>query len=298
MATYAKGLICTPMSAEIAARLSFPPMVAEDSENRSTAFTVAVDHVDTTTGISAADRSYTIMKCVDDQSKPEDFRRPAHVFPLISRKGGVLVRNGHTEATTDLMRLAGLKECGVCCEVMKEDGTMMRTSQLWEMAKEHNLTFITIRDLQDYMRIHEKHVKEEETPLADGNAMILSAMKQLGKTRIVTVGHVCNHAYGDCEDKYQRMSTKFMQIFWPGVYKDMQKMGQVLARSDLNWTLVRTCPGRDGKVKKVGQNCSISLDGSQFRPGYSREALAEFLYEAAADQQMYSRKMPIFYREG
>ena len=127
-----------------------------------------------------------------------------------------------------------------------------------------------------------KHVKEEETPLADGNAMILSAMKQLGKTRFVTVGHVCIHA----------------QIFWPGVYKDMQKMGQVLARSDLNWTLVRTCPGRDGKVKKVGQNCSISLDGSQFRPGYSREALAEFLYEAAADQQMYSRKMPIFYREG
>lgn len=145
-----------------------------------------------------------------------------------------------------------------------------------------------------------KHVKEEETPLADGNAMILSAMKQLGKTRFVTVGvgHVCIHAFGDCEDKYQRMSTKFMQIFWPGVYKDMQKMGQVLARSDLNWTLVRTCPGRDGKVKKVGQNCSISLDGSQFRPGYSREALAEFLYEAAADQQMYSRKMPIFYREG
>ena len=161
MATYAKGLICTPMSAEIAVRLNFPPMVAENTDNHSTAFTVAVDHADTTTGISAEERSYTIMKCVDDQSKPEDFRRPGHVFPLISRKGGVLVRNGHTEATTDLMRLAGLKECGVCCEVMKEDGTMMRTSQLWEMAKEHNLTFITIRDLQDYIRIHEKHVKEE-----------------------------------------------------------------------------------------------------------------------------------------
>ena len=161
MATYAKGLICTPMSAEIAARLNFPPMVAENTDNHSTAFTVSVDHADTTTGISAEERSYTIMKCVDDQSKPEDFRRPGHVFPLISRKGGVLVRNGHTEATTDLMRLAGLKECGVCCEVMKEDGTMMRTSQLWEMAKEHNLTFITIRDLQDYIRIHEKHVKEE-----------------------------------------------------------------------------------------------------------------------------------------
>ena len=161
MATYAKGLICTPMSAEIAARLNFPPMVAENTDNHSTAFTVAVDHVDTTTGISAAERSYTIMKCVDEDAKPEDFRRPGHVFPLIARKGGVLVRNGHTEATTDLVRLAGLKECGVCCEIMKEDGTMMRTPQLWELAKEHNLTFITIRDLQDYMRIHEKHVKEE-----------------------------------------------------------------------------------------------------------------------------------------
>ena len=161
MATYAKGLICTPMSAEIAARLNFSPMVAENTDNHSTAFTVAVDHVDTTTGISAAERSYTIMKCVDEDAKPEDFRRPGHVFPLIARKGGVLVRNGHTEATTDLVRLAGLKECGVCCEIMKEDGTMMRTPQLWELAKEHNLTFITIRDLQDYMRIHEKHVKEE-----------------------------------------------------------------------------------------------------------------------------------------
>mgnify|MGYP000584583892 FL=1 len=161
MATYAKGLICTPMSAEIAAKLNFPPMVAENTDNHGTAFTVAVDHADTTTGISAAERSYTIRKCVDEEAKPEDFRRPGHVFPLIARKGGVLVRNGHTEATTDLMRMAGLKECGVCCEIMKEDGTMMRTPQLWEMAKEHNLTFITIRDLQDYMRVHEKHVKEE-----------------------------------------------------------------------------------------------------------------------------------------
>ena len=160
MATYAKGLICTPMSAEIAARLNFPPMVAENTDNHSTAFTVAVDHADTTTGISAAERSYTIMKCVDDQSKPEDFRRPGHVFPLISRKGGVLVRNGHTEATTDLMRLAGLKECGVCCEVMKEDGTMMRGEQLMAFAKEHDLVFITIRELQRYRRQHDQFVQE------------------------------------------------------------------------------------------------------------------------------------------
>ena len=161
MATYAKGLICTPMSEEIAERLNFPPMVAENTDNHSTAFTVAIDHIDTTTGISATERAFTIMKCVDENAKPTDFRRPGHVFPLIARRGGVLVRNGHTEATTDLMRLAGLKECGVCCEVMKEDGNMMRTPELWDMAKKHNLTFITIKDLQDYIRIHEKHVKEE-----------------------------------------------------------------------------------------------------------------------------------------
>ena len=161
MATHAKGLICTPMSAETAARLGLQPMVAENTDNHSTAFTVAIDHVDTTTGISAAERSYTMMKCVDENTKPEDLRRPGHVFPLISRRGGVLVRNGHTEATTDLMRLAGLKECGVCCEIMEDDGTMMRTPNLWKLAEKYGLTFITIRDLQDYLRIHEKHVSRE-----------------------------------------------------------------------------------------------------------------------------------------
>ena len=161
MATHAKGLICTPMSAELAAKLNFPQMVSENTDNHETAFTVSIDHVDTTTGISAAERAYTMMKCVDDTSRPEDFRRPGHVFPLVAKKGGVLVRNGHTEATTDLVRLAGLKECGVCCEIMKEDGTMMRTSELWELARKYHLTFITIKDLQDYLRIHEKHVKEE-----------------------------------------------------------------------------------------------------------------------------------------
>ena len=158
MACHGKGLICTPMSGEIAARLGLPPMVAENTDNHHTAFTVSVDHVDTTTGISAAERSYTMMKFVDEHTKPEELRRPGHVFPLIARKGGVLGRGGHTEATVDLMRLAGLKECGVCCEIMEEDGTMMRTPHLWKMAKEHGLKFITIKDLQNYCRIHEKHV--------------------------------------------------------------------------------------------------------------------------------------------
>ena len=161
MAMHGKGLICMPMSQEYVKKLRFPQMVQENTDNHETAFTVSIDHVSTTTGISAAERSITVMKCVSDDAKPEDFRRPGHMFPLLAKKNGVLERNGHTEATVDLCRLAGLKECGLCCEIMREDGTMMRTPQLWEMAKEHNLTFITIRDLQDYIRIHEKHVKEE-----------------------------------------------------------------------------------------------------------------------------------------
>lgn len=161
MATHAKGLICTPMSAKTASRLGLPPMVTENTDNHGTAFTVSIDHVDTTTGISAAERAYTMMKCVDDATKPEDLRKPGHVFPLIARAGGVLVRNGHTEATVDLMRLAGLKECGVCCEIMEDDGTMMRTPNLWRLAKAYDLKFITIKDLQDYCRIHEKHVIKE-----------------------------------------------------------------------------------------------------------------------------------------
>lgn len=175
MACYAKGLICTPMSSKIAGKLGLPQMVSENTDNHSTAFTVSVDHVDTTTGISAAERSYTMMKCVDDTTRPEDLRRPGHIFPLVARHGGVLVRNGHTEATVDLMRLAGLKECGVCCEIMEDDGTMMLTPNLWKLAKKHNLKFITIKSLQNYCRIHEKHVKKEacaDLPTKFGNFKI------------------------------------------------------------------------------------------------------------------------------
>ena len=161
MACHAKGLICTPMSAELAGKLGLPQMVSENTDNHSTAFTVSIDHVDTTTGISAAERSYTMMKCVDDDTKPQDLRRPGHVFPLVARRGGVLVRNGHTEATVDLMRLAGLKECGICCEIMEDDGTMMRSDNLWKLAEKYNLKFITVKELQDYCRIHEKHVCRE-----------------------------------------------------------------------------------------------------------------------------------------
>lgn len=161
MAKYGRGLICTPMSADIAHRLNLPQMVSENTDNHCTAFTVSIDHVNTTTGISAEERGYTCRMCCSESTKPYDLRRPGHVFPLVARHGGVLVRNGHTEATVDLCRLAGLTECGICCEIMREDGTMMRTPELIELSREHELVFITIKDLQDYLRRYEPHMIRE-----------------------------------------------------------------------------------------------------------------------------------------
>ncbi len=159
MATHAKGLICMPMSEEFVKKLQIPQMVTENTDNHETAFTVSIDHVSTKTGISAAERSITALKCVDDSSKPEDFRRPGHMFPLLAKKNGVLERNGHTEATVDLMRLAGLKECGLCCEIMSDDGTMMHKSELIDLAQRWNLKFITVKALQDYRRQNDKLVE-------------------------------------------------------------------------------------------------------------------------------------------
>ena len=155
MAVNAKGLICMPMSAEYVEKLQFPQMVSTNTDNHETAFTVSIDHISTTTGISAAERSITAMKCVEEGARPQDFRRPGHMFPLLAKDNGVLERNGHTEATVDLMRLAGLKEVGLCCEIMREDGTMMRASELQKMSQEWGLKFITIRDLQAYRKRHE-----------------------------------------------------------------------------------------------------------------------------------------------
>ncbi len=138
MAVHGKGLICMPMSEEICRKLQLPQMVDNNTDNHCTAFTVSIDHVDTTTGISAEERGLTARKCVSGDAKPEDFRRPGHMFPLLAKPQGVLERNGHTEATVDLMRLAGLSECGLCCEIMREDGTMMRTPQLKELAAKYD----------------------------------------------------------------------------------------------------------------------------------------------------------------
>ena len=159
MATHGKGLICMPMAKEFVQRLHIPQMVQQNTDNHETAFTVSIDHVKTTTGISAAERSVTAMSCVADDAKPEDFRRPGHMFPLLAKENGVLERPGHTEATVDLCRLAGLKECGLCCEIMRDDGTMMRKKELIALAEKWNLTFITIKDLQNYRKCHEKLVE-------------------------------------------------------------------------------------------------------------------------------------------
>lgn len=159
MASLAKGLICMPMSRELCERLDLPQMVMHSSDNHQTAFTVSVDHISTTTGISAVERGITARAIADPDSKPIDFRRPGHMFPLQARDGGVLVRTGHTEATVDLCRLAGLTEAGLCCEIMREDGTMMRTKELKKLAQEHNLVCITVKSLVEYRRRTEKLVE-------------------------------------------------------------------------------------------------------------------------------------------
>lgn len=152
MATYAKGLICTPIGKDIARNLALRPMVKENTDNHETAFTVSIDHIDTSTGISAFERADTIRSLANENTKPSDFRRPGHVFPLIAKDGGVLERDGHTEATIDLMRLAGLKEVGVCCEIMADDGHMMRGEDLIKLAEKLNMKITTVKEIQEYRK--------------------------------------------------------------------------------------------------------------------------------------------------
>ena len=226
MACYGKGLICMPMSRAMTEKLGLGQMVDNNTDNHATAFTVSIDHVDTTTGISAHERSYTAIKCVDDKAQPCDFRRPGHMFPLEAKAKGVLEREGHTEATVDLMRLAGLKECGLCCEIMREDGTMMRKTELMELAKEHGLTFITIKDLIAYRKRHDKimeRVVETNLPTRYGKFKIYGYINKLngehhialamgevadGKPVLVRVHSECltgdalGSAKCDCGDQY------------------------------------------------------------------------------------------------
>ena len=208
MATYAKGLICMPMSREITNKLNLAQMVTKNTDNHETAFTVSIDHVDTTTGISAVERSITALKAVDDNAKPEDFRRPGHMFPLLAKDGGVLVRMGHTEATVDLMRLAGLKECGLCCEIMKDDGDMMRRDDLIEFSKKHNLKMITVSALIDYRKKNEDLMElyaKAKMPTKYGEFEILTFVNKITKQHhvVLTMGDI-----SDGEDMLCRVHSE------------------------------------------------------------------------------------------
>ncbi|MCR5413394.1 MAG: bifunctional 3,4-dihydroxy-2-butanone-4-phosphate synthase/GTP cyclohydrolase II [Kiritimatiellae bacterium] len=172
MASHARGLICMPMSPAWCDRLDLPQMVSRNTDNHETAFTVSIDAVSTSTGISAVERSATALATVADGARPCDFRRPGHMFPLRAREGGVLKRAGHTEATVDLCRLAGLKEVGLCCEIMKDDGTMARLGDVAAFAAKHGLKMMTIADLIAYRRKHDKlveAVEEVDLPTAHGH---------------------------------------------------------------------------------------------------------------------------------
>lgn len=195
MATYAKGLICMPMSKEITEKLSLNQMVQKNTDNHETAFTVSIDHIETSTGISAIERSITALKVVDDKSKAEDFRRPGHMFPLLAKEGGVLTRKGHTEATVDLMRIAGLKECGLCCEIMKDDGDMMRRDDLIEFAKKHNLKIITVSDLIFYRKKNEDLMElyaNAKMPTKYGDFTIFTFVNKITKNHhiVLTKGNI------------------------------------------------------------------------------------------------------------
>ena len=160
MATYAKGLICMPVEGERLDALDITPMVANNTDNHETAFTVSVDAYDTETGISAFERCQTVKMMIDPAAKPASFRRPGHIFPLRSVPGGVLRRAGHTETTTDLARLAGLFPAGLCCEIMDDDGHMMRTPQLLKFAEKHGLRIITVQALIEYRKRTETFIEK------------------------------------------------------------------------------------------------------------------------------------------
>lgn len=199
MATHAKGLICMPMSGALADRLELSQMVENNTDNHETAFTVSIDHIDTTTGISAEERGLTARKCVDPNAKASDFRRPGHMFPLRTVEGGVLKRSGHTEATVDLCRLAGLAECGLCCEIMREDGTMMRTAELKAFAEAHDLTMISLADIIAYRHQTETLVERvacAKFPTRYGEFLIYGFVNKLNGEHHVamTMGNVADGA--------------------------------------------------------------------------------------------------------
>ena len=197
MASEARGLICMPMAEEVAEQLFLAPMVRQNTESNETAFLTSIDYKEAGTGISAKARSMTAMAVVKEGIKPEDFKRPGHMFPLKAKPWGVLEREGHTEATVDLVRLAGLKPVGLCCEIMDRDGGMSRKDSLFALAKEKNLKIGSIRDLVEYRKKHEKLIKrvsEARMPTKYGEFRIY------GYVNLINHEHHVALAMGDVSD--------------------------------------------------------------------------------------------------
>ncbi|MGH2016424.1 GTP cyclohydrolase II [Aerococcus urinaeequi] len=209
MATHAKGLICQPMSQAVASRLNLSPMVDDNTDPHTTAFTVSIDHKETSTGVSAVERGLTMREAANPASQPSDFNRPGHVFPLVAKENGVLERNGHTEATVDLMKLAGLDPVGVCVEIMREDGTMMRQTELLEQAEIWQMPVITIKGLQDYRMKTERHtchVSQAKMPTKFGEFTIHTFINEVDNQEHVALvkgdvsgkGQVLTRLHSEC----------------------------------------------------------------------------------------------------
>lgn len=197
MAKYGRGLICMPTTEARLRELDIMPMVTKNTDSHETAFTVSIDAIETTTGISAYERAATILKVLDSNTKPQDFKRPGHVFPLQAKDGGVLKRAGHTEAAVDLAKMAGFYPAGVICEIMNEDGTMARVPELMEYVKEHNLKIITIADLIKYRKdkeIYVKRITEAKMPTKYGDFRMIGYENTLnGEHHVALVkGDVAN----------------------------------------------------------------------------------------------------------
>ncbi len=219
MATYGKGLICMPISTAINQRLGLVPMVAVNTDNHQTAFTVSIDAVATTTGISAYERSLTAIKLADPTSRGADFRAPGHMFPLLAKDNGVLERNGHTEATVDLVKLAGLGEAGLCCEIMAADGTMMKSDQLHELADKFNLKFITIKALQEYRRQHEVIVEQMASPLIN---TAYGQFRAYGYVDKISGEHHVAFVKGELKDQENILCRVHSECLTGDVFKSMQ----------------------------------------------------------------------------
>ena len=208
MAIHGKGLICMPIGKNVAERLNLPQMVTDNTDNHETAFTVSIDHMNTTTGISAEERGFTTRMVADPNSRAIDFRRPGHNFPLVAKHGGVLERNGHTEATIDFMKLAGLEPVGICCEIMDDDGTMMRTPKLKELAMKYGISMTSIKALQDYRKKHDilvEAVANTKLPTAYGDFRAIGFVNKLtGEHHVALVkGEI-----GDGEDVLCRVHSE------------------------------------------------------------------------------------------